>query len=232
MEEELFWMDRMGTTVSGPSQATVHLADKTPLDLYYECLDEGEAQNFPTPKLLFKIDMQARYDAARATVLEYTLPVPISKKTSSQYSNSDEDSDGLPPSPKRTDATEMKIVESLQVFIEALPHLEPLHYGFKLTASNQKGYWFCPLEKCLTPWRKNHHVDNDYSVCGARHFQGPGLLQHCRSKGDEYHTATAFYLTTLFKDGMGLTQAAVNHRENDQSRETVDANEQISDLYY
>jgi hypothetical protein len=48
-------------------------------------------------------------------------------------------------------------------------------------------------------------------VCGVGHFQGPGLLQHCRNKGDEYHTATDFYLTTLFKKGMGLTQAAVNH---------------------
>ncbi len=31
---------------------------------------------------------------------------------------------------------------------------------------------------------------------------------------------------------MGLTQAAVHHVENDQSRKTVDANEQISDRYY
>jgi hypothetical protein len=31
---------------------------------------------------------------------------------------------------------------------------------------------------------------------------------------------------------MGLTQAAVHHGENDQSRKTVDANEQISDCYY
>ncbi len=69
-------------------------------------------------------------------------------------------------------------------------------------------------------------------MCGARHFQGPGLLQHCCNKGDEYHTATAFYLTTLFKKGMRLTQAAVHHGENDQSRKTVDANEQISDHYY
>jgi hypothetical protein len=69
-------------------------------------------------------------------------------------------------------------------------------------------------------------------VCGARHFQGPGLLQHCHNKDDIYHTATAFYLTTLFKKGMGLTQAAVHHEENDQSRNIVDANEQISDWYY
>ncbi len=80
--------------------------------------------------------MQARFAAARATVLQYTLSVPISKKTSSPYSYSDDDSDGLSSSPKRTDATEMKIDESLQIFINALPHLEPLHSGFKLQASN------------------------------------------------------------------------------------------------
>jgi hypothetical protein len=119
-------------TVSCPSQATVHLARRTPQELYHECLDEGEARQFSIPKLLYKIDMQARFAAARATVLQYTLPVPISKKTSSPYSDSDDDSDGSPPSLKRTDATEMKVNKSLQIFIDVLPHLEPLHYGFKL----------------------------------------------------------------------------------------------------
>ncbi len=94
----------MARTVSGLSQATVHLARKTPQELYCECLDDGEARQFLIPKLSYKIDMQARFAAARATVLQYTLPVPISKKTSSPYSNSDDDSDGPPPSPKRTDA--------------------------------------------------------------------------------------------------------------------------------
>jgi hypothetical protein len=122
----------MARTVSGPSQATVHLARKTPQELYYECLDEGEARQFPIPRLFYKIDMQARFAVARATVLQYTLPVPISKKTSSPYCDSDDDSDGPPPSPKRTDATEMKIDKSLQIFINALPFLEPLHFGFKL----------------------------------------------------------------------------------------------------
>jgi hypothetical protein len=76
--------------------------------------------------------MQARIAAARATVLQYTSSRPIFKKIYSPYSNSDDDSDGPPPSPKRTDATEMKIDESLQIFINALPHLDPLHFGFKL----------------------------------------------------------------------------------------------------
>ncbi len=31
---------------------------------------------------------------------------------------------------------------------------------------------------------------------------------------------------------MGLTQAAVHHEENDQSRKTIDANKQSSDHYY
>jgi hypothetical protein len=79
-----------------------------------------------------------------------------------------------------------------------------------------------PLEKKTLCWY-------DYSVCGARHFQGLGLLQHCRNRGADYHTETAFYLTTLFKNGMGLTQAAVHHGTNDQSRKTA---EQISAHYY
>jgi hypothetical protein len=199
VEEDPFCFDRLAKIVSGPSQATVHLAKMIPRDLYYECLDEGDAQQFSVPNLVYKINMQRRYAAARATVAQYTHPVLIPKNKFSPYGDSYEDSDGPPaPSPKRTDATEMKIDESLQIFIEALPHLEPLHYGFKLQASNLKGYCFCALAKCLFPWRKKHYIDNDNSVCGARHFQGSGLLQHCHDRGDDHHTATAFYLIALF----------------------------------
>jgi hypothetical protein len=81
--------------------------------------------------------MQTRYAVARATVTQYTCPVPTLKNTFSPYGNFDEDSDGPPPSPKKTDAAEMKIDKSLQILIEALPHFEPLHYGFKFQASNK-----------------------------------------------------------------------------------------------
>jgi hypothetical protein len=64
----------------------------------------------------------------------------------------------------------------LQFFIEALPHLETLHYGFKFQALNEKEYCFCAPAKCLSPWRKKHHVDDDYSMYGTRQFQGPGLF--------------------------------------------------------
>jgi hypothetical protein len=33
VEKDPFWIDRMGTTVSAPSQATVHLAKKKPQEL-------------------------------------------------------------------------------------------------------------------------------------------------------------------------------------------------------
>jgi hypothetical protein len=80
VEEDLFVFDRMARTVSAPSQSTVCLADKTPRDLYYECFDEEEAWRFLTPNLLYKIDMQARYAAARATVLKYTLQCQFPRK--------------------------------------------------------------------------------------------------------------------------------------------------------
>ncbi len=92
------------------------------------------------------------------------------------------------------DATEMKIDKSLEKFIKALPFLEPLHYGFKLQGSNQSGYCICSLAKCLTHLRRNHEIVDDYLVCGIKPFQGQSFIQHCVSKGNEYHTALLFIL--------------------------------------
>jgi hypothetical protein len=44
VEEDPFCFVRLANTVSAPSQATVHLAKRIPQDLYYECLDEGDAR--------------------------------------------------------------------------------------------------------------------------------------------------------------------------------------------
>ncbi len=102
---------------------------------------------------------------------------------------------------------------------------------------------FVLLKKCLTPWRRNHEIVEDYLLCGMKPFQGHSLSQHCDLNGNEYHTATAFYLKTLFgasriKKGMpvnrGFKQAAAHQGKSvyDQSRKTVDANKQISGRYY
>jgi hypothetical protein len=122
----------------------------------------------------------------------------IPKKTSIPYPDSEEESDGLLLSPKKTSASETKIDESLQKNIEVLPHLEPLHYGFKLQGSNKNGCCICFLAKCLTPWRRKYEIDDDDLSCGMKPFAGESLLQHCEGKGNKYHTETAFYLRTLF----------------------------------
>jgi hypothetical protein len=215
VEEDLFFIDRMARTVSVPSQAPVHLAKMSPRDLYYECLNNRDARQCSIPTLRYAINMQQRYAAARVTVEHYKRPVQTPQKTFSPYGDSDEESDCSPPSPKKTNTTEMKIDESFKFFIEALPHIETFHYGFKFQASSGNGYCFCALAKCLSAWRKKYHIDNDYSVRAARQFRGQGLLQHCHDKGDDYHEAAAFYLTNLFKNGMGLTQAALHHLTND-----------------
>jgi hypothetical protein len=127
-----------------------------------------------------------------------TLPVAIPKDTFVPYGDLDEESDGPPPLPKKTDATETKIDKSLQNVIEALPFLEPLHFGFRLQGSNKSGYYICSLAKGFTPWRGRHEIVDDYLLCGMKLFAGQSLFQHCDGEGDEYHTATAFYLRILF----------------------------------
>ena len=117
--ENPVFIDRMAKTVSGPSQAPIHLAEMSPSDLYYECLDEGDARQCSNPTLSYRINMQERYAAARLTIEEFTHPVQTPQKTFSPYGDSDEESDCSPPTPKNTKATEMKIDDSLRDFIEA-----------------------------------------------------------------------------------------------------------------
>ncbi len=76
----------------------------------------------------------------------------------------------------------------------------------------------------LQPWRKKHHINNDYSSCLPRRFHGQGLLQHCHDKGDDYHSATAYYLTNLFNNKARLAQTAPYHGINDQLRLTAEGN--------
>ena len=168
--------------------------------------------------------MQERYAVVRLTIEEFTHPVRTPQKVFSPYGDSDEESDCSPPTPTNTKATEKKIDDSLRIFIEALPHLETLHYGFKYQASGRNGYCFCALATCLSPWRKKHHVNNDYSSCLPRRFHGQGLLQHCHDKGDDYHSATVYYLTNLFNNKARLAQTALHHGINDQLRLTAEGN--------
>ncbi len=89
-EENLFFIDRMTRTVSGPSQAPIHLAKMSPQDLYYECLDEGDARRCSILTLSYTINMQERYAVTRVTIDHFTHPVQTSQKTFSPYGESEE----------------------------------------------------------------------------------------------------------------------------------------------
>jgi hypothetical protein len=116
--------------------------------------------------------MQERYAVVGLTIEEFTHPVNTPQKTFSPYGDSDEESDYSPPTPTNIKANEKKIDDSLRNFVEALPYLETLHYGFKYQALGRNGYCFCALTTCLSSWRKKHHVDNDFSRCSSKQFHG------------------------------------------------------------
>jgi hypothetical protein len=80
-EEHLFFIDRMANTVSGPSQAPIHFANMSSRDLYYECLDEGDARQCSIPTLSYTINMLEGYAVVRCTIEEFTCPVHTSQNT-------------------------------------------------------------------------------------------------------------------------------------------------------
>ncbi len=85
--------------------------------------------------------------------------------------------------------------DSLQNFIETLSHLETIHYGFHLQKNNKIACCQCSSAGCLTPWRFNFKIDFQVDgFCKNTPFHSDGLLQHCKSKGNDYHLSTAYYL--------------------------------------
>jgi hypothetical protein len=96
------------------------------------------------------------------------------------------------------DTTELKKDKSLLDFIEALPHLEHIHYGFDLQRTNKTASCMCSSARGLNPWRTTNGLDTDYELCRNTHLKSQGLLQHCAAKGENYHNATTHYLKGLY----------------------------------
>ncbi len=61
----------MARTASGPGQATIPLARKTPQDLYYECLDEGKAFKFGGQGVIHQVQV----DCLLVISCKISLPV-------------------------------------------------------------------------------------------------------------------------------------------------------------
>jgi hypothetical protein len=99
--------------------------------------------------------MQQRYAAARVTVECYTRPVQTPQKTLSPYGDSDEKSDCLPPSPKKTNATEMKIDESLKNLMRLCLILKLFIMGSSFKHQVEKDIVFVLLQNAFLLVGKN-----------------------------------------------------------------------------
>ncbi len=82
---------------------------------------------------------------------------------------------------------------SLKVFINGLPHFEPLHFGFFLN-DDKNPSCLCPCVKGVTRWRELNRIDlENKELCQFRVLLSKGLLQHCSDKGGFYRDCTLHY---------------------------------------
>jgi hypothetical protein len=112
----------------------------------------------PLPLVNTEIIMHARYDDVKATIEQFKRPVPT---TPLNPYGDDSDSEGshqsMPPK-KNTPSQELQINSDLERFIEALPHLEPIHYSFHLAGSDISKCCLCSCSPCLTLWRTMFNI--------------------------------------------------------------------------
>ena len=145
----------------------------TPSKLYLECLDDN-LQQISIPRIGYKISMDSRMKAAQATIHAFSKSYvkPVSKKSRGIYSDSDSSS-------CENQVVSLPSFSSLKVFINGLPHFEPLHFGFYL--NNEKNpSCLCPCVKGVTRWRELKGIDlENGELCKFRLMSSKGLLQHC-----------------------------------------------------
>jgi hypothetical protein len=196
----------------------------TPRELYLECLDDNLRQ-ISIPRIGYKISMDSRMKAAQATINAFSRSnvKPVSNNSHGPYSESD------------SDCCEDQVVSFpspslLRVFINGLPHFEPLHFGFYLN-NDKNPSCICPCVKGVTRWRELKGIDlENGELCKFRLFSSKGLLQHCSDRGGIYHECTIRYLRELnIKPGKTWPEESISgrNRNGDDVTGSVDNNKSI-----
>ncbi len=143
----------------------------TPRELHLECLDDN-LRKTPISRICYKISMDSRTKAAQATINAFAKSYvkSVSKNSHGPYSDSDSSSceDQVVSLPSST---------LLKVFINGLPHFEPLHDEKNLSC-------LCPCVKGVTRWRELKGIDlENEELCKFCLLLSKVLLQHCSDKG-------------------------------------------------
>jgi len=196
----------------------------TPRELYLECLDDNLRQ-ISIPRIGYKISMDSRMKAAEATIHAFSKSYvkPVSKNSHGPYSESDSSS-------CEDQVVSLPSFSSLKVFINGLPHFEPLHFGFYLN-DDKNPSCLCPCVKGVTRWRELKGIDlENEEPCKFRLMSSNGLLQHCKDRGGIYHECTIHYLRELnIKPGKTWPEESISerNRKGDDVSGSVDKNKSI-----
>jgi hypothetical protein len=130
--KDLFTIDNRGnTTRAFPSQS---LPDNQ--ETFMKRIEDGhKVSRLLLPQVNTEIIMQDRYDAVKATIGKFKKNVPTKSRTPYDTESESKVSHQSKPPKKKTPSHELQINSDLEQFIEALPHLEPIHYAFCLSPS-------------------------------------------------------------------------------------------------
>jgi hypothetical protein len=170
--------------------------------------------------------MDSRTKAAQATIHAFSKSYvkPVSKNSHSFYSESDSSS-------CEDQVVSLPSLFSLRVFINGLPHFEPLHFGFYLNDDDKNPSCLCPCVRGVTRWRELKGIDlENGELCKFRLLSSKGLLQHCSDRGGIYHECTIHYLRELnIKPGKTWPEESISgrNRNEDDVTGSVDNNKSI-----
>jgi hypothetical protein len=146
--EDLFTIYNCGnTTRVFPSQSLPWCQEN-----FLKWIEEGhEVCGLSLPLVNTEIIMQDRYDAVKATIEKFKRPVPTSPHNPYGDDSDSEVSHQRKPPNKNTPSQELQINSDLERFIEALPHIEPIHYSFHLAGNENSKCCLCSCSPCLIP---------------------------------------------------------------------------------
>jgi hypothetical protein len=152
--KNLFTIDNRGSTTSFHSQSLPKCQEN-----FSTWIEEGhEVRGLLLPQVNTEIILQDRYDAVKATIKKIKSPAPTMPRNSYGDNSDSEGSHQSMPPKKNSPSQELQINSGLERFIEALSHLEPIHYSFHLVGNDISKCCLCSCAPHLTPWRAMFNI--------------------------------------------------------------------------
>ncbi len=119
---------------------------------------------------------------------KFKQSVHVQTRTPYDTNNESKVSHQSKSSKTNTLSQEIHINSNLEWFIEALPHLEPIHYVFHLVGKHNSRCCLCSCVPCLTPWWTKFNIAFDKEDFHRNTlYNYYGILQHSQAESDDCH---------------------------------------------